>query len=132
MTGETVDFVDGVVFSAEESYLTLGTWANEAPSVSDYTGQEIYYRSIQQKPVDHLTARDLRSISFMPSLTRTPFHLVFLDRSDRAAVASSTLQLGSDYLAVYDMLCLGVSRTSIPRNAYSDASNRRVAHQYLT
>jgi FAD/FMN-containing dehydrogenase len=56
--GEDVDFVDGVVFSAEESYLTLGTWANEAPSVSDYTGQEIYYRSIQQKPVDHLTARD--------------------------------------------------------------------------
>jgi FAD/FMN-containing dehydrogenase len=56
--GQDVDFVDGVVFSAEESYLTLGTWANEAPSVSDYTGQEIYYRSIQQKPVDHLTARD--------------------------------------------------------------------------
>jgi FAD/FMN-containing dehydrogenase len=56
--GETVDFVDGVVFSAEESYLTLGSWADEAPSVSDYTGQEIYYRSIQRRPVDHLTARD--------------------------------------------------------------------------
>ena len=56
--GEDVDFVDGVVFSAEESYLTLGTWADEAPSVSDYTGQEIYYRSIQRKPVDHLSARD--------------------------------------------------------------------------
>ena len=56
--GEGVDFVDGVVFSAEESYLTLGSWADEAPSVSDYTGQEIYYRSIQRRPVDHLTARD--------------------------------------------------------------------------
>ena len=56
--GETVDFVDGVVFSADESYLTLGSWADEAPSVSDYTGQEIYYRSIQRRPVDHLTARD--------------------------------------------------------------------------
>jgi FAD/FMN-containing dehydrogenase len=56
--GEDVDFVDGVVFSADESYLTLGAWANEAPLTSDYTGPEIYYRSIQRKPVDHLSARD--------------------------------------------------------------------------
>src|SRR6476620_10304051 len=72
---------------------------------------------------------ETRSISFMPSLTRTPFHLVFLDRSDRAAVPSSTLQLGSDYLAVYDILCFGVSRRPL-RNAYSDGSKRRVASQY--
>jgi len=55
---EPVDFLDGVVFSAEESYLTLGRWADAVPSVSDYTGTEIYYRSIQQRMSDHLTVRD--------------------------------------------------------------------------
>ena len=56
--GEKVDFVDGVVFGAGELYLTLGTWAGEAPGTSDYTGMEIYYRSLQRRRVDHLTTRD--------------------------------------------------------------------------
>jgi FAD/FMN-containing dehydrogenase len=55
---EAVDFIDGVVFSSEELYLTLGTFVEEAPTTSDYTGMEIYYRSLQRRRVDHLTIRD--------------------------------------------------------------------------
>jgi len=56
--GSPVDFLDGVVFTGDESYLTLGSWADDVPWVSDYTGQQIYYRSIQSRRVDHLTVRD--------------------------------------------------------------------------
>ncbi len=59
--GEPVDFLDGVVFSATESYLTLGRWAAGTEGFatpSDYTGQHIYYRSIQHKRRDLLTVRD--------------------------------------------------------------------------
>ena len=56
--GEPVDFLDGTVFTADEAYLTLGSWADEAPYTSDYTGSTIYYRSIQQRAVDYLTVRD--------------------------------------------------------------------------
>lgn len=56
--GEPVDFVDGTVFGPDELYLTLAAFADDAPAVSDYTGQEIYYRSLQNRRVDHLTVRD--------------------------------------------------------------------------
>ena len=56
--GEAVDFVDGCVFSPDESYLTLGSWASEAPAVSDYTWMDIYYRSIQSRREDWLTVHD--------------------------------------------------------------------------
>ena len=59
--GEPVDFLDGVVFSADEAYLTLGRWADALPQgaqPSDYTAQQIYYRSIQHRVRDILTARD--------------------------------------------------------------------------
>jgi FAD/FMN-containing dehydrogenase len=56
--GQPVDFVDGVVFSANEAYLTLGSWATEAPYTNAYSGQQIYYRSIQQRREDWLRARD--------------------------------------------------------------------------
>ena len=56
--GERVDFVDGSVFSPTECYLTLGGWADSAPRTSDYTWNDIYYRSIQSKDQDWLTARD--------------------------------------------------------------------------
>lgn len=45
--GEPVDYVDGVVFSATESYLVLGRRTDEPGPTSDYTGPAIYYRSIQ-------------------------------------------------------------------------------------
>jgi FAD/FMN-containing dehydrogenase len=56
--GETVDFMDGTVFSGDEQYITLGFFTEDAPYTSDYTGQQIYYRSIQQRSVDFLTVRD--------------------------------------------------------------------------
>jgi FAD/FMN-containing dehydrogenase len=52
------DFIDGTVFSGDEMYLTLGTFADTATHVSDYTGQRIYYRSIQDR---HVTPRRLRA-----------------------------------------------------------------------
>ncbi|MEV4128776.1 FAD-binding oxidoreductase [Nocardia sp. NPDC049707] len=60
--GERVDYLDGVVFTADESYLTLGRQTDEPGPVSDYTGMDIYYRSIQHdsdRPKrDRLTIHD--------------------------------------------------------------------------
>ncbi|SDC58848.1 FAD/FMN-containing dehydrogenase [Rhodococcus tukisamuensis] len=51
--GIAVDYLDGTVFSATESYLTLGTQTDERGPVSDYTGQQIYYRSMQHVSTTH-------------------------------------------------------------------------------
>jgi FAD/FMN-containing dehydrogenase len=56
--GEPVAFLDGVWFGHDEIYLTLGSWADSAPSTSDYTGTQIYYRSLQSRREDWLTVRD--------------------------------------------------------------------------
>jgi FAD/FMN-containing dehydrogenase len=56
--GERVDFVDATVFGPHEMYLTLGTFVDEAPETSDYTGMDIYYRSLQRRRTDHLSVRD--------------------------------------------------------------------------
>jgi FAD/FMN-containing dehydrogenase len=56
---DSVIFVDGTIFDADrECYLTVGSWADSAPQVSDYTFTDIYYRSIQQRQEDWLTVRD--------------------------------------------------------------------------
>jgi FAD/FMN-containing dehydrogenase len=52
------DFVDGTWFSATEVYVTLGTWRESAPAVSDYTGRDIYYQSIRSRESDVLTVKD--------------------------------------------------------------------------
>ena len=56
--GARVDYLDGVVFSANESYLTVGSQTDMAGATSDYTGQQIYYRSLQRRTVDRLTMFD--------------------------------------------------------------------------
>jgi FAD/FMN-containing dehydrogenase len=56
--GERVDAMDGVVFGPEEYYLVLARWAEDDVPTSDYTGQEIYFRSIRQRHRDVLTAHD--------------------------------------------------------------------------
>ncbi|HET8599944.1 MAG TPA: FAD-binding oxidoreductase [Segeticoccus sp.] len=56
--GERVDGMDGVAFAPGELYLTLARWTDEAGATSDYTGQRIYYRSIQQRSTDLLTTYD--------------------------------------------------------------------------
>lgn len=58
--GEQVDFLDGTRFAGRESYLTIGRYAHDTDGEipSDYTGQDIYYRSIQQRRHDLLTTHD--------------------------------------------------------------------------
>lgn len=56
--GERVDALDGVAFTPAESYLTLATFDEGPLPVSDYTGEQIYYRSIQQRDRDALTMYD--------------------------------------------------------------------------
>ncbi len=59
--GVAVDYLDGVVFSPAESYLCLGTKTSAQGPVSDYTGQRIFYRSIQHDAGvtdDRLTIHD--------------------------------------------------------------------------
>ncbi len=63
-----VDYLDGAVFTSDEAYLILGTQTDgselsRAERPSDYTGMDIYYRSIQHPPeasprTDLLTIRD--------------------------------------------------------------------------
>jgi FAD/FMN-containing dehydrogenase len=45
--GTPVDYLDGVVFSADESYLCVGRRTTTPGPVSDYTGRDIYYQSIR-------------------------------------------------------------------------------------
>jgi len=69
--GQRVDGLDGVAFAPGEYYLTLARWTEEPPverasggstgglpPVSDYTGQQVYYRSIQERETDLLTIYD--------------------------------------------------------------------------
>jgi FAD/FMN-containing dehydrogenase len=58
--GVRVDGLDGTAFQPGESYLTLATWSDGPPGgqPSDYAGQDIYYRSIQQRETDLLTMYD--------------------------------------------------------------------------
>jgi FAD/FMN-containing dehydrogenase len=61
LDGVPVHYLDGVVFSADESYLCVGTRTTTPGPVSDYTGKDIYYRSIQHDAgakEDRLTIHD--------------------------------------------------------------------------
>ncbi|MBP2327916.1 FAD/FMN-containing dehydrogenase [Kibdelosporangium banguiense] len=55
---ERADFVDGVYFGPGNVCLTLGTFTDETPYLSGYTGKQIYYRSIGRREEDYLTVRD--------------------------------------------------------------------------
>jgi FAD/FMN-containing dehydrogenase len=52
------DFIDGVVFGPNELYVTIGRFANQVPYTSDYTFEEIYYRSIRSRQRDYLRTYD--------------------------------------------------------------------------
>src|SRR4051794_20617135 len=64
--GVRVDGLDGVAFEPGEAYLTLATWrdqgtaasAGRQESPSDYTGADIYFRSLQQRETDTLSMYD--------------------------------------------------------------------------
>ena len=46
------DFVDGVVFGANEFVLSQARFVDEAPYASDYTYKNIYYRSLRERDTD--------------------------------------------------------------------------------
>ena len=52
------DFLDGSVFGPGECYLTTGKFVDSAPYTNDYTYLNIYYKSIQARQLDYLTAKD--------------------------------------------------------------------------
>ncbi|MTB88343.1 FAD-binding oxidoreductase [Aeromicrobium senzhongii] len=56
--GVPVDAVDGTAFSPDEIYLTLAQFTDADLPTSDYTGQDVYYRSIRQRHEDVLTIHD--------------------------------------------------------------------------
>ncbi|ORX05349.1 FAD-linked oxidase [Mycobacterium triplex] len=61
--GVPVDYLDGVVFSSDESYLCVGKRTTTPGPVSDYTGKKIYYQSMQHDATggtkdDRLTMHD--------------------------------------------------------------------------
>ncbi len=62
LDGDRVDYLDGVVFSADESYLCVGIRSATPGPVSDYTGSDIYYRSIQHGGEDFAEKHDRLTI----------------------------------------------------------------------
>ncbi|KAA1417769.1 FAD-binding oxidoreductase [Nocardioides humilatus] len=66
--GQPVDGLDGVAFAPGEYYLTLARWTDDVgsearqlapqPAPSDYTGQRVYFRSLQDRSTDLLTTYD--------------------------------------------------------------------------
>ena len=56
--GQPVDFVDGVAFTPQEAYLSLGRGSEHEARTSAYTGQQVYYRSIRERDTDALTVED--------------------------------------------------------------------------
>ena len=57
--GVHVDGMDGTAFEPGEYVLTLAQWTDAAQDAgSDYVGQEIYWRSIQERDTDLLTTHD--------------------------------------------------------------------------
>jgi FAD/FMN-containing dehydrogenase len=54
----TADFVDGVVFAADDIVLNIGRFAATAPMTSDYSFDRIYHQSLRRVPQDWLTTRD--------------------------------------------------------------------------
>ncbi|CAN5221026.1 FAD-binding oxidoreductase [soil metagenome] len=62
--GQRVDGLDGVAFEPGELYLTLARWTDDPTSgpgvatLSDYVGERIFFRSLQEREHDLLTIYD--------------------------------------------------------------------------
>ncbi|AGU53034.1 putative FAD-binding oxidase [Variovorax paradoxus B4] len=56
-TGDA-DFLDGVVFGPHSLVLNVARFEDGAPSLSNYGYERIYYRSLLDTPVDHLSVHD--------------------------------------------------------------------------
>lgn len=58
LSTSAADFVDGVVFSANEFVVNAAAFVDDASWVSDYTYRQIYYKSLLEREIDYLTAHD--------------------------------------------------------------------------
>ena len=56
--GNGVNFVDGVVFSAQQQVISVASFVDAAPWLSDYSFEHIYYRSLLDREVDYLRVQD--------------------------------------------------------------------------
>jgi FAD/FMN-containing dehydrogenase len=56
--GVAVDVMDGVMFTPQESVLVLGQFVDTPDPASDYTGQDVYYRSLTRRHHDLLSTYD--------------------------------------------------------------------------
>ncbi|WP_375001851.1 FAD-binding oxidoreductase [Aeromicrobium sp. CTD01-1L150] len=56
--GVRVDGLDATAFTPDEVRLTLATFTDEPGPTSDYTGQDVYYRSVERLDHDRLTMHD--------------------------------------------------------------------------
>lgn len=56
--GGRVDALDGTAFSPDDVRLTLARFTDRPGPTSDYTGQQVYYRSIAERSEDRLTIGD--------------------------------------------------------------------------
>ena len=90
--GVQVHGLDGVGFAPDELYLTLARWDDEPGGAhSDYTGDAIYYRSLQQRETDRLTTYDYlwprrwRRSDVYHRLVRLDQRFHIADRLDRRA-----------------------------------------------
>ncbi|MBU0554027.1 FAD-binding oxidoreductase [Myxococcota bacterium] len=54
--GDDYAFIDGIIHGPDAWVICLGNFVDEAPQLSDYERQGIYYRSTLVKREDHLTA----------------------------------------------------------------------------
>jgi FAD/FMN-containing dehydrogenase len=52
------DFFDGTIFAPDKMFITQGRFMDKAPYTSDYSFENIYYRSIPAKRDDFLTVSD--------------------------------------------------------------------------
>jgi len=52
------DFIDGIIHSPRQHTLCLGHWEEDPPYVSDYSGEEIYYKSAARRTEDYLRTED--------------------------------------------------------------------------
>jgi hypothetical protein len=53
-----VDFMDGIIHNKNKFVLCIGSFSENAPFTSDYTGINIYYKSTGYKKFDYLTTYD--------------------------------------------------------------------------
>jgi FAD/FMN-containing dehydrogenase len=56
--GTRVDGLDGITFAPDRHRLTLATWTDAPGPTSDYSGQQVYYRSVAERDRDLLTVHD--------------------------------------------------------------------------